>query len=159
MHFPRTSPIFHFLPPGLLVTHKRNIAESRMLRKVHMLIYQDPIKKGFQRILLCYNQWNIFLGVSMLGACTSAFPEKKGGIRVLAGQALCSQTVWLLIESPEKIQQMWVRQIYFNGKIHSTTFDQINLAKSKIWQSRILPFHFAQMGRKILTKSGTECIV
>jgi hypothetical protein len=41
----------------------------------------------------------------MLGAYKAAFPGKEGGIQVLAGQALSSQRVWLLIENPEKLSK------------------------------------------------------
>jgi len=58
-----------------------------------MLIYPDPKKSDFKEFDYAIINANIFLGVSILGACTGAFPGKEDGIRVLAGQALSSQTV------------------------------------------------------------------
>ncbi len=61
--------------------------------------------------------------------CVGMFPVKEGWIQVLAGLAPSGKTVEPLLITPgwqswlEKIGQMPVRQIFFNGKIHSTTFD------------------------------------
>jgi hypothetical protein len=41
-----------------------------------------------------------FLGLRMMHGCAGAFPRKVGGIQVLAGLTLFSQTVAIPIENP-----------------------------------------------------------
>ncbi len=65
-------------------------------------------------------------------------PVKEGGIKALASLAPLAQKIGLLLRTPlpansaGKIQQKCVRQICFNGKMHSTTFYQMHLANPKI---------------------------
>jgi hypothetical protein len=62
------------------------------------------------------------------------YPARESGKQVLAGLAPFGQTIeslWIIPfpTKPEgKNWQKVIRQIYFNGKMHTATFDQTKLA-------------------------------
>ncbi len=97
----------------------------------------------FYLILLFLITANVFFG-GEYDAWLSRHVSREGGWDT--GGGIFNSTKpnsRILIENPlpaGKIQKKWVRWIHFNGNIHSTTFDRTHSAKSKVPQSRILPF-------------------
>ncbi len=105
------------------------------------LIFVFFIKK-FLLILLFFFTCKHIFGVGMLHSCGCMFYGKEGGIQVLAGLALYSQTAWSLAGTPgwpESIDKNWVWLVLFNWKMHSTTLDRTHSVKSKIQQTFLLP--------------------
>jgi hypothetical protein len=77
--------------------------------------------------------------------CPDPFPRKEGGIQVLAGLAPLSQSVGAVLRTTWpgkptiKIEQNVSLANSLHWKNHSTTFDKMHSAKSKIQQTFLLP--------------------